>query len=128
MLKRLIWIAGFAILVMVLVLLSGCAADPPKATVPAGSAIVTGPAAYRATILNAPERVAFVSVDNQAVPACTDSLTPPCWQQSGSTVRINGLAHGREKEEGRVYVTITDSGGRVTGATAIITGWGRIAR
>lgn len=118
-------ILGTIALVGIAMLCSGCATLKVTVAPPAGVAIPTGPASYRATITGAPLKLALVSVDGALMAICGDSLLAPCYQQSGATLRVNGLANGREKEAGRVSVAMTDSAGKVTNAVAVISGWGR---
>jgi hypothetical protein len=111
------------LVVFVALSLSGCAAR--TVPVPSGTAVPVSGASFRATITNAPALLALVSVDLKPVPVCTDSLTPPCYQQSGTTLRLNLMAHDREKEQGSVNVTLLDTKGHTTGTVVRIDGWGR---
>ena len=127
MLKRICWIIIGTIILVVIACIAGCAARTITAAVPTGTAVPTGPAAYTATIHNAPAGLVSLSVDGRPVPRCTDILKPPCFDQQGTSLTIRALAQGREREAGNVTVTMLDAGGRVTGTVVRITGWGRFS-
>ena len=124
MLKRAAWILLGLLVIIALATLTGCAARTITAAVPSGTAVPTGPAAYTATIHNAPAGLVSLSVDGRPVPRCTDSLKPPCYE-FGNPLLLRGLAQGREREEGNIAVTMLDAAGHVTGAVIRISTWGR---